>query len=283
MSEAWRKLAIIAGSGDLPVRIAEHCLANDKLYYVARLAGFAGEALNAHPGAEFGVGEMGARFKAIKDEGCDTIVFAGALTRPDYSKLKLDAHGMMMLPRILAASGKGDDAILRVMVEECEKQGFKVIGADDVLGGLRAPAGSLGSHTPDERALSDIKKAAAVAHALGEWDIGQGTVVVDDLVLAVEALEGTDAMLERVSSLPPEVRGRAGALRGVLVKRPKPNQERRIDLPTIGPATIERAAKAGLAGVAVEAHGALIVGRDAAVKRADELGLFIYGFGKDEV
>jgi DUF1009 family protein len=280
---AWRKLAIIAGSGDMPVRIAEHCRALDRPYFVARLASFADAALDAHPGAPFGIGEMGARFKAIRTAGCDAIVFAGGVARPDFSTLKLDTRGMMMLPRILAASGKGDDAILRVMVEECEKEGFSVIGAEDVLGGLRAPAGALGAHAPGAGDLRDIRKAAAIIAALGIWDIGQGVVVCDQLVLAVEALEGTDAMLDRVATLPPEVRGRDLARRGVLVKRPKPQQERRIDLPTIGPATVERAARAGLAGIAVEADGALIVGRDAAVARADELGLFIYGFTAAEL
>lgn len=279
----WNKLAIIAGSGDLPLRIAEHCQAEAKPYYIARLAGFADDTLTVHPGKEFGVGEMGARFKAMKAEGCDTIVFAGALKRPDFSTLKLDTRGMMMMPKIMAAIGKGDDAILRVMVKECEHEGFRVIGADDVLGGLRAPAGALGKHAPNERDRIDIKKAAAIAHALGEWDIGQGVVVCSELVLALEALEGTDAMLDRVAALPPEVRGSETARRGVLVKRPKPQQERRIDLPTIGAATVERAARAGLAGIAVEAQGALIVGRDKAVARADELGLFIYGFTADEV
>ena len=274
----WTKLAIIAGAGELPIRIAEHCRAENKPYYIARLATFADVALTAHPGDEFGVGEMGARFKAIKNAGCDTIVFAGALKRPDFATLKLDARGMMMLPRVIAASGKGDDALLRVMVEECEKEGFKVIGADDVLGALKAPAGALGRISPAALDLADIKKAAAIASALGAWDIGQGVVVCDQLVLAVEALEGTDAMLDRVIALPREVRGDEGARRGVLVKRPKPQQERRIDLPTIGAATIERAARAGLAGVAVEAEGALIVERERTIARADALGLFIYGF-----
>jgi DUF1009 family protein len=279
----WRKLAIIAGSGDLPLRIAEHCRAEAKPYFIARLAGFADRSLEAHPGREFGVGEMGARFKAMKAEGCDTIVFAGALKRPDFATLKLDARGMMMMPKILAASGKGDDAILRLMVEECEHEGFRVIGADDVLGALKAPAGVIGAHAPRAEDFTDIKKGAAIAHALGAWDIGQGVVVCAELVLAVEALEGTDAMLERVAGLPAQSRGRESARRGVLVKRPKPQQERRIDLPTIGAATVERAARAGLAGIALEAQGALIVGRDRAVALADDLGLFLYGFTPDDL
>ena len=279
----WKKLAIIAGAGDVPLRIAEHCQTETKPYFVARITGFADVALNAHPGREFGIGEMGARFKAMKAEGCDAIVFAGALQRPDLATLKLDARGMMMLPKIMAAIGKGDDAILRVMVEECEHEGFRVIGADDVFGGLKAPAGAIGAHAPRPEDRADIKKAAAIAHALGAWDIGQGVVVCAELVLAVEALEGTDAMLDRVASLPPESRGRESARRGVLVKRPKPQQERRIDLPTIGAATVERAARAGLAGIAVEAQGALIVGRDKAVALANYLGLFLYGFTPDDL
>jgi DUF1009 family protein len=142
------------------------------------------------------------------------VVFAGALKRPDFAKLKIDARGMLLMPKVIAASGKGDDAVLRVFVEACEKDGLRVVGADEVLGALKAMAGQLGRIEPNARDREDIAKAGAVAAALGVWDIGQGVVVCEQLVLAVEALEGTDAMLERVATLPAESRGREDARRG---------------------------------------------------------------------
>ncbi len=275
---AWGKLAIVAGAGALPVSLAAHCRSLGLPYYVARIAGAADPALQEHEGGDFGLGEMEARFRALRAAGCDALVFAGVVKRPEWSALKLDARAALMLPRVLAAAGRGDDALLRVLVEECEKAGFRVVGADSVLAGLLAPAGLVAGPEPSPEALEDIAKAAAIAAALGAWDIGQGLVVCAGLVLAVEAQEGTDAMLERVAALPEAIRGTEAAPRGVLVKRPKPQQERRIDLPTIGAATIARAAAAGLAGVAVEAGGTLIVDREAVRAAGEAAGLFVYGF-----
>jgi hypothetical protein len=272
------RLGIIAGAGALPVRIAQHCAASGRPYFVARIAGMSDPALNDHPGETFGLGAIGARFKAMKAAGCEEVVFAGVVKRPDFATLKLDARGLLILPRVLGAAKEGDDALMRVLVEECEKDGFRVIGAEVAFGALLAGAGSLGAHHPSSEHLQDIEKAARLASALGGFDVGQGCVVCDGLVLAVEAQEGTDAMLARIADLPEAIRGHRGARRGVLLKRPKPIQERRIDLPTIGVVTIEYAARAGLAGIAVEAGGALIVDKEATLAAADRLGLFVYGF-----
>ena len=144
--------------------------------------------------------------------------------------------------------------------------------------GLLAPLGPLGGRRPKGHVQDDIEKGRAVVQAMGEHDIGQAAVVCDGLVLAVEAAEGTDAMLERVALLPVNLRGTPQGRRGVLVKAPKPKQERRIDLPVIGVHTVERVASAGLAGIAVEAGGALIVTRQTVAEAADRLGVFVCGF-----
>lgn len=274
----WAKLGIIAGGGELPVRIAEHCRAQDAPYFVARIAPLTSAALSSHPGADAPLDRMGERFAALKAAGCDAVVLAGAVKRPDFATFDPDERTREMLPRILPAAAQGDDALLRALVAECEAEGFRVVGADEVFGGLLAPQGSLGAIAPDAAALADIERGAALVTALGAFDVGQGAVICAGLALAVEAQEGTDAMLQRVAGLPEAIRGATNARRGVLVKRPKPTQERRIDLPVIGVATIDGAARAGLAGVAVQAGGALIVDRDAVVARADALGLFVYGF-----
>jgi len=188
-----------------------------------------------------------------------------------------------MIPAFLAAASKGDDALLRVLLEEHEREGFAVLGAEEVMGDLLATAGAWGAVAPTDAQRKDIIKAAKIAAAIGALDIGQGAIVCSGVVLAVEAQEGTDAMLARTATLPVAVRGDASNRRGVLVKRPKPIQERRIDLPVIGVTTLENAAAAGLAGIAVEAHGALVAQRQQLIARADALGLFLYGFTRAEV
>ncbi|MBL8536312.1 MAG: UDP-2,3-diacylglucosamine diphosphatase LpxI [Hyphomonadaceae bacterium] len=280
---AWRKLGVIAGGGDLPVALAEHCAEHNAAYFVARIAPYADERLNAHPGATHDLGAMGARMNALRDAGCDAVVLIGQVLRQDPRGLKLDDGGMAMVPDILAAAPQGDDALLRVLVTHHERAGFRVIGVEEAMSDLLATPGVWGACAPNDAHRKDIAKAARLAAAIGAYDVGQGVVVCDGLPLAVEAQEGTDAMLARVAALPEAVRGTAHARRGVLVKRPKPIQERRIDLPTIGVRTIDAAAAAGLAGVAVEAGGALAVRRKELIAAADAAGLFVYGFTPAEV
>lgn len=279
----WRKLGIIAGGGDLPVALAEHCASIDAPYYVARIAPYADAALEAHPGATHSLGAMGARMEALRAAGCDALVLIGQVPRQDPRTLELDAGAMGMLPALLAAAPQGDDALLRAVMAEHERAGFRIIGAEEAMAELIAPAGVWGAHAPSASVMADIVKAARVAAAIGALDIGQGVVVCDGVVLAVEAQEGTDAMLQRVAALPASVRGTPNARRGVLLKRPKPIQERRIDLPTIGVRTIVGAAAAGLAGVTVEAGGALAVHRTKIIAAADEAGLFVHAFTPAEV
>jgi len=279
----WRKLGIIAGGGELPVVLAEHMAATQRPYFVARVAQMADPALEKHPGAVHGLGAMGARMDAMREAGCDAVVLLGQVARPDLKTLQLDDVAMTMLPAILAAMPHGDDALLRAVLSEHEKAGFRVVGAEQAMSDLLAQPGAWGAVTPNTSQLADITKAAKVASASGAFDIGQGVVVCDGLVLAVEAQEGTDAMLRRVGELPTTIRGTPQARRGVLLKRPKPIQERRIDLPTIGVRTIEGAANAGLAGVAVEAQGALAVRRADIIAAANRAGIFVYGFTHQEV
>ena len=277
----WRKLGIIAGGGALPSRVAQSCREGNIPFYVIRIAGSADDALSALPGEECGIGEAGKIIRALRREECDAVVFGGAVSRPDFSSLKVDWRGAALLPKVVAAAGKGDGALLGVLVDTVEAEGILVIGAEEAMRSLLAPAGPLGAHQPDEKDLADIRKAAAVIEALGPFDIGQGAVVAQGFVLAVEAAEGTDKMLARCAALPDSLR--TGAKGGVLVKRPKPGQELRIDLPVVGPETIRRAHEAGLHGVAIEAGVALLIDRKELVEIADEAGLFVYGFSEDEV
>jgi UDP-2,3-diacylglucosamine hydrolase len=281
--QGWRKLGLIAGGGELPVLLAEHCAASGQPYFVARVAPFAdAPELERHPGAAHGLGAMGARMAALRDAGCDAVVMIGRVPRVDFRVLEWDEGGRAMLPALAAAAPLGDDALLRALLQEHEKHGFRMIGADEAMADLLASPGAWTAREPGPH-MPDLAHAARIAGAIGAMDIGQGAVVCTGLVLAVEAQEGTNAMLARVAGLPATVRGAPEARRGVLVKRPKPIQERRIDLPVIGVATIEAAAAAGLAGVGVEADGVLVARRAEVIAAADAAGLFVYGFTASEV
>ena len=271
------KLGLIAGGGDLPQAVAQRCDAEQRDLYVVRLDGFADPHLTRWPGDDFGMAQIGAILKALKKNDCGAVCLAGIVNRPDFKSLKPDLKGASLLPGIVSAAAKGDDALLRKILSVFEAEGFAVEGADDILGGETLPAGALGAFTPTKDQLSDLKKALHVAEKSGELDIGQGAVVCDGLVLAVEAQEGTDAMLDRVAGLPADLRGRPGDARGALGKAPKPIQDLRVDMPVIGPRTLENAARAGLAGVGGIAGRLILIDRPAVIETADRLGLFVWG------
>lgn len=276
MNESWTRLGLIAGGGALPRLVAQACAADGTLGCVIALSGFADPA-DYDAAIVRGIGQYGHVLRDLKAAGCDAVCFAGVVTRPDFRSFVPDLEGARLLPRVLAAAVRGDDALLTVVVNAFEENGLKVVGADALSSSLLAPEGRIGGDLATGPHEADIAKAMQVAAAIGALDAGQGAVVCDGLVLAVEAQEGTDAMLARVAGLPENIRGTPQSRRGVLAKRPKPAQERRIDLPVVGVATVEGAAAAGLAGIAVEAGAALILGREAVDAAARQHGIFVTG------
>ena len=271
------KLGLIAGGGDLPYAVAQRCELEGRDLYVVRLDGFADPHLTRWPGDDFGMAQIGAILKALKANGCRVVCLAGIVSRPDFKTLKPDFKGATLLPGIVSAAAKGDDALLRKILSVFENEGFAVEGADDILGGETLAVGALGAITPTDDQLQDLKKALHIAEKSGELDIGQGAVVCDGLVLAIEAQEGTDAMLSRVAGLPADLRGSPNAPRGALGKAPKPIQDLRVDMPVIGPRTVEMAAAAGLAGIGGVSGRLILIERAAIVAAADRLGLFVWG------
>ncbi len=272
------KLGILAGRGALPGQIVHACLSAGREVFVIAfngetepetVAGGVGHAWVDLP-------TVGRTIRLLKAAGVEELVLIGPVGRPDFSKLKPDWHGAKLLPKVIRAARQGDDALMKVVVEDLEQQGFTILGAEEVLANLGAPLGAMGIHKPDAGDRDDIARGMAVVAQLGAMDIGQAVVVRDGYVLAVEAAEGTDAMLQRCIRFQGE--GRAG----VLVKRPKPGQERRVDLPTIGVPTVQGAAAAGLKGIAVAAGGALIADRGAVVAAADAAGIFVCGVAVEE-
>ncbi len=271
------KIAIVAGKGNLPLEIAKNCIIADLI--ISKITGITDADFSDYTNHEFGVGELGKRFKALKQLGVNTVCFAGYVKRPDFSKIGLDAKTISLLPSILSAAKQGDDAIMRVFLKAFEDEGFKIIGPEVLQANLLCPEGILGNIEPNKEDIEDIKKASLVAKQIGALDIGQGCVVYNGIVLAVEAQEGTDEMLKRVLSLPKEIRPVNKA--GVLCKRAKPIQETRVDLPTIGIETLKNVINANLKGIALEAGASLIANKELVIQTADENGIFIFGF-KDE-
>jgi DUF1009 family protein len=271
------KLGLIAGGGGLPLALAGHCRDAGRPYFVIRLRGFADAAMEAHPGDAAGIAEIGRIVRLARDAGCQSLCFAGLVRRPDFAALKPDLRGLAWLPGAVMAARKGDEALLRFLMGEFEKAGFAIEGAHEVMGELALPLGPLGRLAPGPEHGEDIAKAIKIARAIGELDIGQGAVVCDGLALAVEAQEGTDAMLRRVAELPADLHGAPGRRRGVLAKVAKPIQEARVDLPTIGIATVEGAARAGLVGIVGVAGKMLVIDRAAVAAAADAAGLVVAG------
>lgn len=281
----WNKIGLIAGGGHLPVTLAWGCKERGEDYFVVRLTGFADDALKHHPGIDCSIAEVGRVIRELKSAGCDAVAMAGLVRRPNFAGLRPDWRGAALLPKIVSAARRGDGALLDVLVDTFAAEGFTVVGPEEIGPDLTAPGGFFGDETADERAMTDIRKAAAVVDALGPYDVGQGAVVRNGLVLAVEAAEGTDEMLRRVAALPADVRGfepgEAHHPCGVLLKKPKPGQELRVDLPTIGVKTVDLAIAAGLAGIAVLEGHALVVDLPGVIQRANEGGVFVTGLTPD--
>jgi hypothetical protein len=223
------------------------------------------------------VGQIGKAVKLFRAENCRDLVFIGTLVRPALSEIRLDWGTLRVLGRVWAAFRGGDDHLLSGIGRIFEQDGFRMVGIRDVAPDLLMPEGCLTRAAPDEAAAADIAKGRDVLRALSPFDIGQATVVIDGHVVGVEDIEGTDGLLARVARLRVEGRIRAGAARGALVKAPKSGQDLRFDLPTMGPRTIEGAAAAKLAGIAIVAGNTIVVEPQIMIEAADAAGLFVIG------
>jgi DUF1009 family protein len=272
-AEMPRRLGIIAGGGDLPAKVAAAARAAGRTVFILGLEGFADAAVLAPwPHEIQRLGAAGRIVAALRERGCQDLVMIGPVRRPSLLDLRPDAEGARLLARVGRAAFAGDDGLLAAVMRVLTEEGFRVIGAHDILREAVAPSGVLTRTAPDAQAMTDINRGVQVARLLGSADVGQGCVVQQGLVLAVEAVEGTDAMLARAGAL------RRDGIGGVLVKLVKPGQDKRADLPTIGPDTIRHAAAAGLRGLAFEARATILAEREACLAVADAAGLFLIGF-----
>jgi UDP-2,3-diacylglucosamine hydrolase len=217
------------------------------------------------------LGASGGRgIDLLKEAGVQDLVLVGGVKRPSLAALRPDRRTAMFLAKIGSAAF-GDDGLFGAVVKMLEAEGFRVVGPDTILREILAVEGVYGAVAPDAVAQADIERGIAAARAIGALDIGQAAVVQQGVVLGVEAIEGTDALVARTAALRRDGPG------GVLVKVKKPGQETRVDLPVIGIDTVANAAAAGLRGIAIEAGAALVVDRAAVVAAADRAGLFVVG------
>ncbi|MBO9473328.1 UDP-2,3-diacylglucosamine diphosphatase LpxI [Shimia sp. R10_1] len=261
------KLAILCGGGNLPPALAEahpdaHCVVFDGVAHAMRG--------NVH---QHRFEEMGALFAALHEAGVTKLVMAGALGRPALDPTRFDAGMMAIAPRLLPALQGGDDAILRLIIAVFEEQGFEVVGAHSLLPGICAEEGLIAGPAPSDAALSDATRAVSILDTLSPLDVGQGVVVAAGLCLGIETLQGTDALLRFVGETPQSLRRG----KGVFVKAPKRGQDLRVDMPAIGPATVDAAAAAGVEGIVVDAGKVMIIDREETLAALARSGLFLMG------
>lgn len=274
---AGEPLAIIAAGGSVPFEVASAARAAGRRLLVIALEGEADERLRAFPYAAVKWGQLGRLEQLLADHGSREIVLIGSVhRRPDFSSIGLDLGTLRYLPRIIKGMVGGDDTVLGNLIRALEELGYRVIGAHEVAPQLVAAVGLVAGPAPRSADREDAAVALAAAKAIGALDIGQAAVAVGGRVIAVEAAEGTDAMLERVAVVREKGRARWKGRAGVLAKRSKPQQDIRVDMPAIGPQTVERVVRAGLAGIAIEPGRVLIAERAETLRLAAETGTFIW-------
>lgn len=271
-------VGIIAGGGSLPGHVVDELAAVGQSAFIIAIKGEALPELVARANAELGFGQIGQLFDLLKKSGCSRVMLIGGVSkRPDFTSVLGDFGTMRRLPRILKAMVGGDDSLLTRVIHLIEEEGFEVVGIADVAPALLVSEELLAGPRLSDDAERDLRLAQRAVVHLGALDIGQAAVAVGGRVVALEGAEGTDAMLERCAELRQNGRIRVKSPAGVLVKFAKPGQDLRVDLPTIGPRTVELAAHAGLCGIGVEAGRALIAERDETLALANKLGIFIQG------
>src|SRR5215468_3686661 len=271
-------VGVIAGGGAMPFAVAESLAARGIAPVLFALRGACDpERVEKFRHRWISVGQLGRATRLFREEGCRDLIFIGTLMRPALSEIRLDMKTLRVLGNVIRSFRGGDDHLLSGVGRLLEQDGFRMVGIKDVAPDLLMPEGCITRAWPNDNSKADIERGRAVLTALGPFDIGQAAVVVDGHVVAVEDIEGTDALLARVARLREEGRIRAAAGRGVLVKAPKSSQDLRFDLPTIGPRTIERVAAAGLAGIAVIAGNTIVAEPQAMIEAADAKYLFVIG------
>jgi hypothetical protein len=272
-----RRLAILCGGGDFPLQVARAAADQGRDPVLVGIVGAADARIESFPHFWVHMGEVGKLFGGLKERGVIEIAIVGAMTRPELADLRLDWGALRRLGGLASLFRGGDNRLLAGIARFFENEGVTVVGVDRIAPQLLVAPGALGALAPSAQARADARKGAALIEALSPFDAGQAVVVANGRVLAIEAAEGTDAMLARVAELRAAKRLRFKGRAGVLVKAPKRGQDMRLDMPAVGVKTIEAARRAELEGIALAAGRVLIADREAFARAADEAGLFAFG------
>jgi DUF1009 family protein len=269
-------IALVCGAGSLPLAVADLLEKRGREAVLLPLLGVVRpEDYAGRPHAFIRIAQLGKLERALRASGCRELVLIGSLARPALWQIRFDWQSLKLLPRIIAAYRGGDDHLLRSVAKMLEQYGVTLRGAHEVAPEILVTEGALGERQPSASDREDIALGLDYLHTAGRFDIGQAVVVAGRHVLAVEAAEGTDGMLARVADM--RANGRVRSRGGVLVKAPKPQQDRRMDLPSIGPTTVDGAARAGLSGIAVAAGETIMAEPSTLASAADRAGLFVVG------
>ncbi len=278
--ERGSKVALICGGGRFPLVAAEAARRRGIEVFLLGLKGIADPGAESFPHVWLGVGQLGAAFREIEARGIKEVCFIGGLGRPEFADLRPDWGAIKRLPDILRLLRGGDDHALKGVIRLFEGEGLRVIGVETLAPELVAAPGAMNRIAFPKDLEDDLAFGHDCLTALSAFDCGQGLVLSNRRIVALEAAEGTDAMLLRVADLREKGRWRAKPPSGLLIKAPKKGQDLRVDLPAIGPETVASAARAGLVGIAVEAGRVLILDRGAVALQAEKAGLFLYGFSR---
>jgi UDP-2,3-diacylglucosamine hydrolase len=270
-------LAILCGAGAFPLEVAADAVREGRPPFLIGVVGSSDPGIEAYPHVWVRMGEVGKLFAALKERSIGEMVVVGAMTRPELADLRLDWGAVRRAAELAQLFRRGDNGLLTGLAAIFEREGIRIVGAHEVAPRLVAPAGRIAARAPSPDDEADIALGARLLAALSDFDAGQGVVVAAGRVLAIEAAEGTDAMLARIAALRAEGRLKHKGAAGVFVKTPKRGQDLRLDMPAVGPKTIRGAIDAQLRGVALAAGRVLMVERERCIREADAAGLFVVG------
>ncbi len=270
-------LGIIAGAGRAPEILVEHCLHKGIPFALCGIAGVTDtHFLECYRGESIPLGQAGKLIQFLKSQNVSDLVLTGALQRPDWNKIQVDARGLRFITHILIKKTLGDDALLRLVREELESEGFRVKGIQDYAPELLAPEGSLSAIHPTNADYKSVKMGWNTAHFHGSQDKGQAVVVQGDTIIGFEDKSGTDALIDKVT---PFMNQRGP----ILVKACKPQQDRNLDLPTIGPNTVQRCADKGFIGIGIEAGATLIIDKEKVIDLCNQNNLFLLSLSSNSI
>ena len=270
-------LAILCGGGDLPIQAALSAQRNGSSPFLVGIAGAADKRIEAWPHAWVRLGEIGKLLRLLSERGTKHLAIIGGLDRPELSDLRLDWGAIKRLPDLVGLFRGGDNHLLTGVVRFLEAEGLIIVGVDTIAPDLVAAAGALTLQRPDPAQIAEAEFGAALIAALSGFDVGQAAVMVGRRVIAIEAAEGTEAMLARVAQMRASGRLRLKGRAGLLIKAPKRGQDLRLDMPVVGVKTVQQAKAAMLAGIALAAGQVLVADREAFIAEANAAGLIAFG------